>query len=189
MLNALLNVVGPLQANIAMDEDKKEEQKKAHVDRSKLEADIKAQTDLASKVSLPCIPHHYYKIYCLLPCAILRCIVYHVPTSLQGKHAEAVESLLTLEKQSRLSEDITSTKMCCKAILEVLYNARDWQQLNEHILLLAKRRSQLKQVNDSSDQHSGRYLFSYPCARFGYICHNKFSAGCTSICTPGNGLR
>ena len=36
--------------------------------------------------------------------------------------------------------------MCCKAILEVLYNAGDWQQLNEHILLLAKRRSQLKQV-------------------------------------------
>ena len=35
-----------------MDEDKKEEQKKADVDRSKLEADIKAQTDLASKVSI-----------------------------------------------------------------------------------------------------------------------------------------
>lgn len=36
-----------------MDEDTKEEQKKADVDRSKLEADIKAQTDLASKVSVP----------------------------------------------------------------------------------------------------------------------------------------
>lgn len=57
-----------------------------------------------------------------------------------------MESLLTLEKQSRLAEDITSTKMCCKAILEVLFEAGDWQQLNEHILLLAKRRSQLKQV-------------------------------------------
>lgn len=33
-----------------MDEDKKEEQKKANVDRSKLEADIKAQKDLANKV-------------------------------------------------------------------------------------------------------------------------------------------
>ena len=39
-----------MQANIAMDEDKKEEQKKANVDRSKLEADIKAQKDLAGKV-------------------------------------------------------------------------------------------------------------------------------------------
>lgn len=46
----LRSLDGTLQANIAMDEDKKEEQKKADVDRSKLEADIKAQTDLASKV-------------------------------------------------------------------------------------------------------------------------------------------
>ena len=35
-----------------MDEDKKEEQKKANVDRSKLAADIKAQRDLASKVGI-----------------------------------------------------------------------------------------------------------------------------------------
>lgn len=41
------------QANIAMDEDKKEEQKKADVDRSKLEADIKAQKDIAGKVWTP----------------------------------------------------------------------------------------------------------------------------------------
>ena len=41
------------QANIAMDEDKKEEQKKANVDRSKLEADIKAQKDVAGKVLTP----------------------------------------------------------------------------------------------------------------------------------------
>ena len=36
-----------------MDEDKKEEQKKANVDRSKLEADIKAQKDIAGKVLTP----------------------------------------------------------------------------------------------------------------------------------------
>lgn len=65
---------------------------------------------------------------------------------MQGKSSEAVESLLTLEKQNRLAEDITGTKMCCQAILEVLVQAGEWQQLNEHILLLAKRRSQLKQV-------------------------------------------
>ena len=68
----------------------------------------------------------------------------------KGKYTDAVEGLLLLEKQSRLSEDITSTKMCCKAILEVLYEAGDWGQLNEHILLLAKRRSQLKQVQSGA---------------------------------------
>ena len=40
-----------------MDEDKKEEQKKADVDRSKLEADIEAQTDVASTVSLMWKPY------------------------------------------------------------------------------------------------------------------------------------
>lgn len=146
----------PLQANIAMDEDKKEEQKKADIDRSKLEADIKAQTDLASKVRMNTLAISVcnYSSSCMVGC-----MVRLVAISLQGKHAEAVESLLTLEKQSRLAEDITSTKMCCKAILEVLYNAKDWQQLNEHILLLAKRRSQLKQVSNASDQRV-RVLFA-----------------------------
>ena len=136
-------MMGALQANIAMDEDKKEEQRKADVDRSKLEADIKAQTDLASKVSVITSATDFSTFYLTFPSLI------HTAFTLQGKYTEAVESLLTLEKQSRLSEDITSTKMCCKAILDVLYHAKDWQQLNEHILLLAKRRSQLKQVSDS----------------------------------------
>ncbi len=51
-----------------------------------------------------------------------------------------------MEKQHRLAEDITATKKCCTAILDVLYQAKEWKLLNEHILLLAKRRSQLKQV-------------------------------------------
>ena len=38
-------------ANIAMDEDKKEEQKKGHVDRSKLEAEIKALVEQAGQAS------------------------------------------------------------------------------------------------------------------------------------------
>lgn len=42
--------VHTVQANIAMDEDKKEEQKKGDVDRTKLETDIKACRDTASAV-------------------------------------------------------------------------------------------------------------------------------------------
>jgi hypothetical protein len=64
----------------------------------------------------------------------------------QGKRAEALEGLLNLEKQHRLGEDATATKAACAAILEVLFEAKDWKALNEHILLLAKRRSQLKQA-------------------------------------------
>ena len=66
---------------------------------------------------------------------------------MQGKPSEALEGLLGLEKQQRLAEDITGTKMACTAILTILREAGDWKGLNEHILLLAKRRSQLKQVS------------------------------------------
>ena len=65
---------------------------------------------------------------------------------LQGQLHAALEGLLNVEKQQRLAEHITGTKLACLAIIEVLYSAKDWKLLNEHILLLAKRRSQLKQV-------------------------------------------
>lgn len=64
----------------------------------------------------------------------------------QGDLTAALECMLTLEKQHRLGEDITATKLCCTAILDALFEAKEWKLLNEHILLLAKRRSQLKQV-------------------------------------------
>lgn len=68
----------------------------------------------------------------------------------QGSVNEAVEQLLTLEKQHRLGEDVGGTKLCCAAVLEVLFEAGQWKQLCENIVLLAKRRSQLKQVRHYS---------------------------------------
>lgn len=67
--------------------------------------------------------------------------------ALQGRRTEAVEALLNLEKQHRLAENVTLTKACCLAVLDVLFEAQQWKELNEHILLLAKRRSQLKQAS------------------------------------------
>ena len=75
-----------------------------------------------------------------------------LPTKLQGKLPEALEALLVLEKQQRLAEDMTGTKMACTSILRLLREANDWKGLNEHILLLAKRRSQLRQVGGSALQ-------------------------------------
>lgn len=65
---------------------------------------------------------------------------------MQGKLQEAVEGLLNLEKTARIAEDITATKACCSAILAVCFNAKDFKLLEEQIMLLSKRRSQLKQV-------------------------------------------
>lgn len=65
---------------------------------------------------------------------------------MQGKLHEALEGLLNLEKMSRLAEDITATKACCSAVLLICFEAKDWKLLEEQIMLLSKRRSQLKQV-------------------------------------------
>ncbi|EIE19531.1 putative 26S proteasome regulatory subunit [Coccomyxa subellipsoidea C-169] len=84
------------------------------------------------------------------------------------KHAEegdltaALECLLSLEKQHRLGEDITATKLCCTAILDALYEAKEWKLLNEHILLLAKRRSQLKQAVQAFVRQAMGYIDQTP---------------------------
>ena len=65
---------------------------------------------------------------------------------LQGKIQEALEALLNLEKQSRLAEDVPCTTRCCLAVVDVCHESGDWKLLNENILLLSKRRAQLKQV-------------------------------------------
>ena len=42
--------------------------------------------------------------------------------------------------------DFAATPRFCVAILEVLHRAGDWKGVNEHIVLLSKRRAQLKQA-------------------------------------------
>lgn len=89
---------------------------------------------------------------------------------MQGSREEAVETLLAIEKGQRLAEDVTGTRLACTAVLEVLFEAKDWAGLNEHIILLSKRRSQLKQVGD------GRFNAGY--SEGMGIC----------VATPGSGL-
>lgn len=76
----------------------------------------------------------------------------------QGKLHEAIEGLLNLEKSARLAEDITATKACCSEILTVCYNAKDWKMLEEQIMLLSKRRSQLKQAIQAFVRQAMKYI-------------------------------
>jgi 26S proteasome regulatory subunit N5 len=74
----------------------------------------------------------------------------------QGKKLDvAIEALLNLEKQARLAADITGTRKVVIAIMQLCYEARAWKTLIEQILVLSKRRSQLKQVSFLS-------LFCFP---------------------------
>ncbi|CAL5228222.1 g11312 [Coccomyxa viridis] len=82
--------------------------------------------------------------------------------ALEGNLTACLETLLSLEKQHRLGEDVTATKICCNAIVETLFLAKEWKLLNEHILLLAKRRSQLKQAIQSFVRQSMAYIPQTP---------------------------
>ena len=65
---------------------------------------------------------------------------------MQGKLHEALQGMLNLEKVGRLAEDVTATKAACSAILEACHQTKEWRLMEEQIMVLAKRRSQLKQV-------------------------------------------
>lgn len=56
------------------------------------------------------------------------------------------DALLSLEKAARLAEDSSAATAAVTALLDLLKAAGAWPQLNETVLLLAKRRGQLKAV-------------------------------------------
>ncbi len=106
---------------------------------------------------------------------------------MQGKLHEAVEGLLNLEKTCRLQEDITATKACCAAVLDVCFQARQWKLLEEQIILLSKRRSQFKQVR----QDSCAMLYPYQSRCPGvisvtYPCWSRMVAGHPDVCAASH---
>ncbi|KAG7124331.1 26S proteasome non-ATPase regulatory subunit 12 like protein [Verticillium longisporum] len=58
----------------------------------------------------------------------------------------AVERLAVLEKQTRQASDLASTSRVLVAIVTICKNAKNWSLLNEQVLVLSKKHSQLKQA-------------------------------------------
>ena len=63
-----------------------------------------------------------------------------------GNLEAAIEQLLNAEKQARLAGDVAATRNAVTEILRMCFEARAWKTLNDQIVLLSKRRGQLKQV-------------------------------------------
>ena len=61
-----------------------------------------------------------------------------------GNLMGAIELLLTLEKQTRQGGDMHSASKILVAIVQMCYEAKEWTTLNEHLIMLSKKRSQLK---------------------------------------------
>ncbi|WEW57554.1 proteasome regulatory particle subunit [Emydomyces testavorans] len=58
----------------------------------------------------------------------------------------AIDKLLTLEKQARQASDLPSTSRLLVAICTLCKDASDWTLLNEQVVALSKKHSQLKQA-------------------------------------------
>lgn len=59
---------------------------------------------------------------------------------------EAIELLLSLEKQTRAGADMHSTSRILVGICQLAFDAKQWDTLNEQIQSLTKRRGQFKQA-------------------------------------------
>ncbi|CEO98455.1 PCI domain-containing protein [Plasmodiophora brassicae] len=73
-----------------------------------------------------------------------------------------LESLLALEKKTRLAADIGSSKVVALSILNLLNALQKWAVLNDHIRLLCNRRAQLKPVIQSVIQTGVTFVDGVP---------------------------
>ncbi|KAJ8682767.1 hypothetical protein QAD02_018559 [Eretmocerus hayati] len=80
----------------------------------------------------------------------------------EGKLHDALDQLLALEKLTRTASDMVSTSRILIAIVEICFEAKNWSALNEHIVLLSKRRSQLKRAVTKMVQECCTYIDKTP---------------------------
>ncbi|XP_053202689.1 26S proteasome non-ATPase regulatory subunit 12-like [Panonychus citri] len=64
----------------------------------------------------------------------------------EGKIDSALEQLLALEKLTRTGADTFSTSRILVAIVDICFDAKDYKLLNDHIIVLTKRRGQIKKA-------------------------------------------
>nr|XP_007159793.1 hypothetical protein PHAVU_002G267700g [Phaseolus vulgaris]ESW31787.1 hypothetical protein PHAVU_002G267700g [Phaseolus vulgaris] len=74
----------------------------------------------------------------------------------------AIEQLLNVEKQMRLAGDVAGTRKAATDILQLCFDARAWKTLNDQIVVLSKRRGQLKQAVTAMVQQAMQYIDETP---------------------------
>jgi len=76
----------------------------------------------------------------------------------KGNLQEAVENLLTLEKQTRQGHDIPSTSKLATEIVRLCFEAKNFKLLNDQLVVLSKRRGQHKQAVQAMVQEAMKFL-------------------------------
>lgn len=75
-----------------------------------------------------------------------------------GALAEAVEDLLVLEKQTRSASDMFSTSRILVSVMKICFANKNLEMLNDNLILLTKRRGQLKQAVIKMVQEACTYV-------------------------------
>ncbi|KAL9230553.1 hypothetical protein vseg_005891 [Gypsophila vaccaria] len=73
-----------------------------------------------------------------------------------------IEALLNVEKQMRLAGEVAETRKAVCSILDLCFKAQAWKTLNDQIILLSKRRGQLKQAVTAMVQQAMQYIEQTP---------------------------
>ncbi|XP_045214361.1 26S proteasome non-ATPase regulatory subunit 12-like [Mercenaria mercenaria] len=80
----------------------------------------------------------------------------------QGKLTEALDILLTLEKQTRTGADTHSLSKVLETVVRLCFETKNWEALNENIVLLTKKRGQIKQSVTKMIQEACSYVEKTP---------------------------
>ncbi|KAK6118427.1 hypothetical protein DH2020_047844 [Rehmannia glutinosa] len=80
-----------------------------------------------------------------------------------GGNLEAqIETLLNVEKQMRQAGDVAGTRKAVTDILQLCFDAGAWKIMNDQIVLISKRRGQLKQAVQAMVQQAMQYIDQTP---------------------------
>ncbi|XP_060591983.1 26S proteasome non-ATPase regulatory subunit 12-like [Ruditapes philippinarum] len=80
----------------------------------------------------------------------------------QGKLTEALDILLILEKQTRTGADTHSLSKVLETVVRLCFETKSWDALNENIVLLTKKRGQIKQSVTKMIQEACSYVEKTP---------------------------
>ncbi|KAM7541705.1 hypothetical protein Aperf_G00000007326 [Anoplocephala perfoliata] len=78
--------------------------------------------------------------------------------AVNGNIDEALDKCYLLEKQTRTASDAISTGRLLVCIVEMLGDRKQWQKLNEHLVIMSKKRNQLKQAVTKMVQAAMKYV-------------------------------
>ncbi|KAG9144674.1 hypothetical protein Leryth_024402 [Lithospermum erythrorhizon] len=79
-----------------------------------------------------------------------------------GKLEAQIEVLLNVEKQARQAGDVSATRKAATDIIQLCFDGQAWKVLNDQIVVLSKRRGQLKQAVQAMVQQAMQYIDQTP---------------------------